>query len=302
MKKSNLILISIGLVTVIVLVVFITRIDDYRAPEEPRFPGLSAMNSEEIHDAVQRYTDMGNFVAAIHHQQELVNRYPDDLDSLYHLGVLMMDDNRLDEAENIMRDIIESEPQDTELLSRALRDLGSIHNQNANYIEAEEYLRESLNLTPDNWTKLNLSVAKRHQDKFEEAEAILLEIVDADPEEPELLSTALLDLGSIKLMQENFSEAEEYLRESLRVNPDNIWPRLELAAVLALTNKSEEAVSIMEDAHGSTEHENLYINLAWANLHLDMGNTEEAERHLEEAERLSPGYPLIDDIREGLNE
>jgi len=267
MKKSSLPVIAIGLITVIVLLIFITRIDDYRAPEDPHFPALSEMSSEEIQDAAHSYTDMGNFSAAIHHQQELVDRHPDDLHSLHFLGTLMIDDNRMGEAEEIISELVSAEPQDPELLSAALFDLGLINLQNANYNEAEEYLREALNVAPDNLgAKMELANLKMHLDAPEEAEPILLELVEDASHEPEVLSAALQNLGSININRDNFSGAEEYLRESINVNPDNLWAKMDLVNVKMHLDAMEEAEPILLELVEDASHEPEVLSVALQNL------------------------------------
>ncbi|MEE4284811.1 MAG: tetratricopeptide repeat protein, partial [Mariniphaga sp.] len=106
--------------------------------------------------------------------------------------------------------------------------------------QAEEEYRKALNLRPgnDQWN-FNLAGAQYKQMQFEEAEQKFDELAEKlDTKEEQ--ARALHNKGNSQLMQQRIDESIESYKKALRLNPDDLDTKYNLAYAQMLKNQQEQ--------------------------------------------------------------
>jgi tetratricopeptide (TPR) repeat protein len=150
--------------------------------------------------------------------------------------------------------------------------------------DAEPALVRAASLKPDNTAyQYTLAAAKVGKRQFEAAQRILEQLVDKQRGDPQLQYA----LGSILYLEGHLPEAATHLRESLRLQPEQLASHYYLALVIRDQGNDAEAITMLEklierfpDHAASSE--------ALGGLLMSAQRFEEAERHLRNAIRLNP--------------
>jgi tetratricopeptide (TPR) repeat protein len=126
------------------------------------------------------------------------------------------------------------------------------------------------------------AVQKIQEDKFDEAEKLLLKAVAADAKFPE----AKITLGALYVQLRKWPDAEKYLREGLALDPKSAYGQMMLGVTMNRQNRFAEAIAPLREAL------RLSRDLATAHLHLGVAlyetdQFEEAERELMLAESVT---------------
>ncbi|MDH5399682.1 MAG: FG-GAP-like repeat-containing protein, partial [Cyclobacteriaceae bacterium] len=168
------------------------------------------------------------------------------------LGIAYLEENRLDEAEEQFKKLVELAPD--EALGYA--NLGVVYIRLNKYPEAEENLKKALSLDPnDPEIRLNLSLVYEMTNKPEESLDQLEKSADLAPDHVKTLYK-LAEAYEGSLDQHSLEQWQNYLEQIVKASPDNIASRLHLIEALVRN-----------------------------------GDTDAALAHLEEIERIYPDYP-----------
>jgi tetratricopeptide (TPR) repeat protein len=161
----------------------------------------------------------------------------------------------------------------------------------AYYVKAEDAVEKSLKLAPDNFEALKARTwvfLGKHQfaDALKLAEQLKQRVPD-DLQVYGFLVDSNVELG-------NYDKAEEAAQQMLDRRPGNIPAYTRAAYLRELFGLVPGALELMSSAYQRTplsevEHR-AWILTQMAHLHLMTGNVENAEKFLDEALRLLPGY------------
>ena len=144
----------------------------------------------------------------------------------------------------------------------------------------------ALQLTRDNYVAhVNLGRALAEQEHPVEAEQHLREALRIYPSYEE----ALVNLGVLLAKQGRFEEAAPHFHSVLRIIPDHVGALINLGNVLERQGRTEEASSYYAAAlRAAPENADARFNQGHALMAL--GETSEAARHFEDALRIDPSY------------
>ncbi len=152
---------------------------------------------------------------------------PDNMDAKRRLAqVLQEEDPNSEEAEALLREVIENNPTDI----RAMMQLGAIcAGKKARYPEAEEIFGNVLEIAPDAPSALhNYGLLKRFQGDLETAETYLRRACETEPEE----SDFAFSLGTCYLFMHDLEKALEWFAKAVEINPDNNAAQVYIAFAL----------------------------------------------------------------------
>lgn len=235
---------------------------------------------------------------------------PDDADTMYALGLLSLQTNRIDEAERYFKSVLELRPDDQQMLLY----LGQVGEDRKDYAQAERWYRQVVlgEHYFEAQTRLGVVIAKqgdlegarKHlqgiQSQSEEqrvqlvlAEEQILREAKQYPEALEILNGALEGLPDNKdllyaraLIGEKLDRVdltERDLRVILKQEPDNAQALNALGYTLAdRTTRYEEALELIERALALKPDDPFILDsMGWIQYRL--GNTSEAIKFLKRA-------------------
>lgn len=167
--------------------------------------------------------------------------------------------------------------------------LGWILEARSEHEEAIRHVRRALELEPNyGEAHHNLGIALDRQGRFAEAILHARRAVDLMPDRPD----AALHLGGALRHAGRLDEALPQFERALRLKPDYLQAMDQLGSVLAIQGRSGEAVEQFRRAVAldSTDAV-LHFKLGTALLRLG-GHSAEAAKHLRQAIRCKPGWPV----------
>ena len=197
----------------------------------------------------------------------------DTLGTMNNLATVLDHEGKLAEAVQLDRDLLQVSvrvfgPEHPRTLM-TMENLASFLDDNQQFAEAEKLLREALELErrklgSDNRGTLitmgNLADSLTNQEKYSEAETLFQQTVDGKrkvmgPEHPSTLHS-LDGLGNLLKKEKRYPEAEKVYRQVFdgrtrvlgAANPDTAHSAYELACVLALEGKRDEALTNLQFA------------------------------------------------------
>lgn len=229
--------------------------------------------TEELAEVL--YTQ-GRFDEAIGYYQQALKSGDVSAESLYRLGMSLVQLEQVEEALPHLKSALAKNPSHGE--ARLL--YGTLLNTRRRYVEAEQVLRQ-LEAGSDGY--LELGIALLEQGKLEEAEEVTRSLLNQAPgdERPRTL------IGEIYLERRQFEAARRELIRALRINPQE--PRAQIAlgrTWLAIGEQRQDqsaltkARQILANAQGVHEGERL---LTLGEVSLAEGNTETALSLMENA-------------------
>lgn len=165
-----------------------------------------------------------------------------------------LDDGNLEFAETSLLDILKRRPQDPEVLGG----LGITKLRQGKSAEAEKWFEQAfmadkekgskwhnLMLTAGLWKNLHAAEALLEEQKLSEAEATVQQALVLQPEDPDALAL----LGRIKEAGNKPVEAERLYRNALKKMGYNVSALRGLTGLLSRTQRSSEALELVEQAH-----------------------------------------------------
>jgi|GEM_PF-3275085 len=149
----------------------------------------------------------------------------DDLNSRTELSKIYQQQKRWREAEDILLELKRLDPENLQ----ARTELSKIYQQQKRWREAEDILLECLRISQDDLnSRTELSKIYQQQGKVLEADALLRECLEIDPYD----ANSLLELGKMcSKDSQTIIEAEQFFQRILQVEPDNVYAKIELAAL-----------------------------------------------------------------------
>jgi Flp pilus assembly protein TadD len=142
---------------------------------------------------------------------------------------------RLQEAEQVCRDVLAVEPRNAD----AFNLLGVIAGTVGDHASAAEHMQRSVALAPDVMEyRRNLAKALMHEGKLSEAEEVLRRAITRDPESPHLLGL----WGAIIGQQGRFEEGIEAVRKASRRAPNDPSHHFNLAELYRRQGNREMAI------------------------------------------------------------
>lgn len=199
-------------------------------------------------------------------------------------------------------------------------DLGEVHLRKGDYVLAEQYARQALELEPDyNYARHNLAVAYFEQQNYDLSEQqalatlgenplrtdtrILLGRIYLETQKPRLAATYLQQAierepessaaqyyyGRLLYNQSNFAAAVPYLRNTANAQPRDFWLRYELGRALQQAGRPNEALVEYRQALDLERRPEALV--AIGALHLVAGRVPAAQAQFEQALELDAENP-----------
>lgn len=240
---------------------------------------------EELVETGDEHYGQGRSVAAEVALREAIGLDPGHAGAHFSLGLVLWNQERLEEAEGSFREVIRIDLTD----AGAHSNLGTILLARGQLKEAEAELREAIRCDPQlAVAHYSLGRLLRAAERLEESEAQFREVIRLDPANAD----AHFSLG---LMQHEGrpEEAEAAYREVIRLRPQGAAAQNNLGLVLQDQDRLEEATAAFREAvrldpEDPTPRYNLVRLLTQEEWGDEEGNLEEAEAQLREIIRLSP--------------
>ena len=164
--------------------------------------------------------------------------------------------------------------------------LGDAYQRRRMFDEAREEYSKMLSISPDNFAGLaGLAAAFFADGRLEEARSTAQKALARSPADGE---TNLL-LAEILVTQNEFADAEPYLKASLHVRPD-LLPRVHalLGRVLARTGRQQEAIQELTQGLASDEDGSVHYQLA--QLYRATGDSKAAEAAFEKSKQIQASH------------
>lgn len=196
----------------------------------------------------------GNLAEAERAYRALLEQFPDDGDLHNNLGVLLKAQRRFPEAEQELRQAIQSDPHNFspwgnmanlfKARGRTSDGMTLLNNQAQRFLRegrrdlAYRAYRHALSMGRDNAElRSNLANLLIEQEKLEEAEVHLRRALELRPDYPR----AMINLGNLLVKLGRIEEAEEQLRKAVDQAPDQADVLHDYAIFLKLHGRLEEA-------------------------------------------------------------
>lgn len=238
-------------------------------------------NSREMLETAVRLAQAGRLDEAEQICRQLLHVDPQSADARYLLGDICWHQNKREEAADHYRQVLQMRPGDP----HALIQLGVLCRGLGRIPEAIDLLRSAVRVRPD------LPVAHHHLGVIlvqvgyrDEGEAALRQALAMQPDSAD----GYVTLGIVLVGRKAWDEAEECFRRALALRPGVAEIYLRLGAVLREQRRREEAVTMLREA--------VRLQPRWAEAHnqlgtayYDQGRFPEAEACYAEAVRLEPG-------------
>jgi tetratricopeptide (TPR) repeat protein len=159
------------------------------------------------------------------------------------------------------------------------------------FTEAIEYYQRVIKADPDNPdAKFNLAAAYERIGEYDKAEAIFMELLELDKNNPVVLNYLgymYADQG-IKL-----KEAEKLIKKALKIDPDNGAYLDSYAWVMYKLKKYNEALKYQLLALESNQNEDAILYEHMGDIYLALDKPQEASNHWEKALELDPDNESI---------
>ena len=163
-----------------------------------------------------------------------------------------LEDGKLELAEASLTDLLKRRPQDPEILGG----LGFVKLRQGKQAEAENWFKQALRVSDEDnierWTSLaatagfwkNMRLADEllEENQLREAEAAIQQALLLQPEDPDALAL----LGNIKAANNDLVEAERLYRQVLNKQGYNVAAIRGLTSLLTRTQRSAEALELLE--------------------------------------------------------
>lgn len=205
-------------------------------------------------------------------------------DQLIQRAILLLQQRKYKEAENILNGLFAQDPNDVNVVSIICE--VKIHQDK--YTEALNLVNTAIGLNPALshlfYIRARIYV---HDDKYDLAEKDLQQAITLDPDDADYFALYAL----LKLDRKQFESALQLADEALERDPENINALNARSTALLKLNRKEESFSSIEgslrqDPHNAYTH----ANYGWGLL--EKGSPKEALYHFTEALRIDPSLQL----------
>ncbi len=219
--------------------------------------------------------NQGRVQEAIPILEQLVNKYPKDIEALATLGSIYGQAGQLEPAVHYLERVIEINPNDLDTLNN----LGVANMMLGNTDKARDCIERSLRLNPnDAGLHFNLATILQEQSEFKTAIEHFRQALQLEPSSVDVmvnLGVALKDSGQQ-------DEAIELFKKAINLDSKSAEANLNLGHVLARSGKPDEAVRYYEQAAASAPSDYEKIR-ALANIRVLEGAPAEGIKLYEQA-------------------
>jgi len=212
----------------------------------------------------------------------IISREPSHANVLSDLAVLRLNQNRIEEAIDLLKRAIKHKPDyilaHTNLVSALARQ--------GRFEEAEELLQQSIRRWPNHARPyMALGLLRMDKGRYAEAEVLLTKAIQLDP----VLVTAYSTLADAALRQGAIEKAHEVALRAIRLKANDVATLNILGAIEGEQGRPEKALEWLRRAtrhepNSPEPHHNMGIAL------LDLGRFGEARKSFEDAIRLNPEF------------
>ncbi|AWH86024.1 hypothetical protein HYN59_13295 [Flavobacterium album] len=204
-------------------------------------------------------------------------------EGLLERAMLLLQQQRYNDAEKILGELIRANPNDDYVLYL----LSEISLHNENYARAEELINSAIALHPTAshyfFLKSRLYLGK---EKITEAEKYITEAISMDPYQAEYFAF----WAHIKLVRKKYSEALDIANQALALDSSHIFAlNVRSTALLKLDRKEESFDTIAEALNENPNNAYTHANYGWGLL--EKGETKKALDHFSEALKNDPNSP-----------
>lgn len=234
--------------------------------------------------------------------EDLGRAFPEDASVQEQLGRFYIRRSELGRAEELFRSILQRDAQNTS----ALTGLGAVHFERGQYADAEHCFREVLAQSRAAIAHTNLAWALVRQveedrpvagqqplepeqadllDRAERECRVALELYPSPAEAAE----AFACLGVIAFKRGIIRDSQQYLRESIRVDPKQ-GHYVDLGALYVYTGHHEAAEEQLRRAH-EIAPDDTQVHVVLGSLYLQLGKGRSSAREFRHATALSPHNP-----------
>lgn len=201
-------------------------------------------------------------------------------DNLIQRAQILIQQNRFEEAGNLLRDILSQDPNNVYVLAM----LSQVKVQQGNLKEAEELVNSAIGLSPDiGYLYYIKATVALQNNKYDEAENCLQQAVALNPEGADHFAL----WASVKLTRKQYQKALELADAALERDAENILGLNIRSTALLKLNRKEDSFSTIE---GALAHDpnNAYThsNYGWGLL--EKGDHKKALEHFREALKNNP--------------
>lgn len=194
---------------------------------------------------------------------------------------LLLQQERYEDAEGILQDLLKNDPDDAVVLSF----LAEVKLQADDYLTAHHFIDQSLAITPNNPALHHLKARILIQEnRFKEAIDFIEEAIQLDPEDADYHALKAL----ILLQQKKFQESLDAADQALELDAENLLAlNMRTSALQKLDRKEDAFITIegalKEDPNNSFTHANYGWNL------LETGDHKKALEHFKQSLQQNPG-------------
>jgi tetratricopeptide (TPR) repeat protein len=194
---------------------------------------------------------------------------------------LLLQQERYEDAEGILQDLLRNDPDDAVVLSF----LAEVKLQADDYLTAHHFIDQSLAITPNNPALHHLKARILIQEnRFKEAIDFIEEAIQLDPEDADYHALKAL----ILLQQKKFQESLDAADQALELDAENLLAlNMRTSALQKLDRKEDAFITIegalKEDPNNSFTHANYGWNL------LETGDHKKALEHFKQSLQQNPG-------------
>ena len=193
---------------------------------------------------------------------------------------LLMQQNRYDDAEKILGQLLTSEPNNDYLLYM----LAEVNLQKENYGRAEDLINSAIGLDPDMavyfFLKARLYLV---QDKYKLAEEYVTQAINMEPHEPGFFAF----WAQIKLFLKLYDDALNIANQALALDASHVFAlNVRSTALLKLNRKEESFDTIAGALHENPNDAYTHSNYGWGLL--EKGDNKKALEHFKEALKNDP--------------
>lgn len=200
-------------------------------------------------------------------------------DLLFSQALQLHEAGRLDEAEQIYRQILETAPQNPDVINL----LGLIAQSKDLHEEAVALFSQAIKISPTfapYYFNLGLSLLNLH--KIHEAENMFLQTLQYQPDFKE----AFFELGRLANQQNNYHQAKQYFSKAIELDTNYIAAQIELAK---LSDKVSDELLRLSQCYPSSPD----VFFALSQYYQSLGNLTSALGYAQQALTLSPDNPEI---------
>jgi tetratricopeptide (TPR) repeat protein len=217
--------------------------------------------------------------------KSFLRKWPETAQIHSHLGALLGQLNRLEEADQSFREALRIDANEAE----AHFHYAVLLKNQKRLDEAEEHCKETLRIDPDHANACaTYALVLEEQNRLSEAMEYYQEAFRINPNDSALHSNYAILAGK----QKRLEESEEHYQEALRLNPANADAHYYYAIMLGEQDRLEAAEQhYQKGLRLKPDHAEMHNNYAAFLLRLD--RLKEAEHHWQEALRVNPDYAQV---------